>query len=226
MLTLFGNLHSGNVHKVQMILGTRLLPFRRVDVRQDRDEPRHPAFLKVNPMGKVPALLLENGDLLSESGAILFYFARGTSLWPDRLREQTEVLRWMFFEQYSHEPALAVLRYVKMFSGASHAPLARIAELTQKSKFALGVLNDRLKVTEWIAGPQPTIADYALYPYTRLADEAGLPTADWPEVSTWLTRVENLPGVSPVYQDAAVEVVAFSTYFNDYGSQVTPRGTP
>src|ERR1700751_278604 len=122
MLTLFGNLDSGNVHKVQMILGARRLPFRRFDVPQDRNEPRHPAFLKINPMGKVPALILENGDILTESGAMLFYFARSTPLWPNDLRRQTEVLRWMFFEQYSHEPALAVLRYLKLFSGSAPPP--------------------------------------------------------------------------------------------------------
>jgi glutathione S-transferase len=213
MLTLFGNLDSGNVHKVQMILGTRGLPFCRVDVRQDRGEPRHPAFLKINPMGKVPALILENGDILTESGAMLFYFARGTPLWPDSLRRQTEVLRWMFFEQYSHEPALAVLRYLKLFSGSASSPVTRIAELEQKSKFVLDILNDRLKVTEWIVGPEPTIADYALYPYTRLAEEVDLPAAGWPRVLSWLTHVEGLPGVSPVYHDAAVEVVPFTTYF-------------
>jgi glutathione S-transferase len=213
MLTLFGNLQSGNVHKVQMILGTRGLPFRRVDVRQDRDEPRHPAFLKVNPMGKVPALILENGDILTESSAMLFYFARGTPLWPNGLRRQTEVLRWMFFEQYSHEPALAVLRYLKLFSGSPSPPIERTEELMRRSRFVLDVLNDRLKVTEWIAGPQPTIADYALYPYTRLAEEIDLPAGDRPAVSSWVTRVESLPGVSPVYHDAAIEVVPFNTYF-------------
>jgi glutathione S-transferase len=213
MLTLFGNLQSGNVHKVQMILGTRRLPFRRVDVRQDRNEPRHPAFLKINPMGKVPALVLENGDVLTESGAILFYFAHNTPLWPDHLRGQTEVLRWMFFEQYSHEPALAVLRYLKLFSPSLPAPAGRIAELMQKSQAVLDVLNRRLQLTAWIAGPRPTIADYALYPYTKLADEAGLQIANWPWILAWLRRVESLPGVSPVYQDAAVEVVTFDAYF-------------
>src|SRR5499427_2242181 len=137
MLTLFGNVESGNVHKVQMILSHLGLPFRRVDVRQDRGQPRDARFLTINPMGKVPAIRLPDGDILSDSGAILFYFTFETPLWPDLRRHQAEVLRWMFFEQYSHEPALAVLRYLKLSAGAAHAPLARIEELTQKSKFAL-----------------------------------------------------------------------------------------
>jgi glutathione S-transferase len=213
MLTLFGNIHSGNVHKVQMILGTRRLAFRRVDVRQDRGEPRHPAFLKINPMGKVPLLLFENGDTLSESGAMLFYFAQGTSLWPNQARAQAEVLRWMFFEQYSHEPALAVLRYLKLYSGPTAEPIARIEELEKRSRFVLDVLNKRLETSKWIAGSDATIADYALYPYTRLAAEVDLPAADWPAVSSWLANVEGLPGVSSVYHDAAVNVVPFNEYF-------------
>ena len=99
MLTLFGNIDSGNVHKVQMIFSRLGLPFRRVDVRQDQGEPRDARFLAINPMGKVPAVRLLDGDILSDSGAILFYFLSGTALWPDVRRDQAEVRRWMFFEQ-------------------------------------------------------------------------------------------------------------------------------
>jgi glutathione S-transferase len=106
LITLFGDLESGNVHKAQMILRRIGLPFRRVDVAQSRAEPRRPEFLRLNPIGKVPVVLLENGDVLSESGAILYYFAKDTELWPNDTRAQAEVLRWMFFEQYSHEPTL------------------------------------------------------------------------------------------------------------------------
>jgi glutathione S-transferase len=98
---LFGNLDSGNVHKVQMILAYRGLRFRRVDVRQDRGQPRDPRFLEINAMGKVPVVRFEDGRILSDSGALLFYFSSGTPLWPQGLRDQAEVLCWMFFEQYS-----------------------------------------------------------------------------------------------------------------------------
>src|SRR5262249_45573078 len=97
MLTLFGNLDSGNVHKVQMILYRLGLPFRRVDVRQDLGQPRDARFLAINPMGKVPALRFSDGDMLSDSGAILYYLSFGTPLWPNARRDQAEVLRWMFF---------------------------------------------------------------------------------------------------------------------------------
>jgi glutathione S-transferase len=213
MLTLFGNVESGNVHKVQMILFRLGLPFRRVDVRQDQGQPREARFLAINPMGKVPALRLPDGDILCDSGAILFYFAFGTPLWPGVRRDQAEVLRWMFFEQYSHEPALAVLRYLKRFTRDPDAHPSRIAELVAKSTFALGVLEKRLAQVQWIAGPVPTIADYALYPYTQWMDEVGFSPGDWPAISLWLRRVKDLPRFLPLYTDAAREVIAFADYF-------------
>jgi glutathione S-transferase len=196
-----------------MILSRLDLPFRRVDVRQDREQPRDARFLAINPMGKVPALRLSDGDILSDSGAILFYFSFGTSLWPDVRRDQAEVLRWMFFEQYSHEPALAVLRYLKRFTPDPDAHQFRIAELVSKSTFVLRVLEKRLAVAEWIAGPVPTIADYALYPYTHWMDEVGFPHTDWPAISLWLSRIEKLPGFLPLYTDGATEIIAFADYF-------------
>ena len=112
MLTLLGNLESGNVHKIQMMLAYLNLRFARVDVAQTRDEPRRPEFLALNPMGKVPVVVLDGGDVLAESGAVLYWFGRDTPLWPRDSLAQTEVLRWMFFEQYSHEPYIAVARNI------------------------------------------------------------------------------------------------------------------
>jgi glutathione S-transferase len=213
LLTLFGNLDSGNVHKVQMILHARRIPFRRVDVRQDKGQPRDPRFLAVNPMGKVPALRFDDGDVLSDSGALLFHLADDTGLWPTDRRTQSEVLRWLFFEQYSHEPALAVLRYLRRFTSAQDADARRIADLEDRSRFVLGVIEQRLRDRVWIAAETATIADIALYPYTRLAPEAGLALDPWPKVARWLARVEAMPRHLPVYADAATEVVTFDDYF-------------
>lgn len=213
MLTLFGNLDSGNVHKVQMILHLRQIPFRRVDVRQDKGQPRDPRFLAVNPMGKVPAARFDDGDTLSDSGALLFHFAEGTGLWPHDRRAQAEVLRWMFFEQYSHEPALAVLRYLKRFAAPEDVDAHRIADIEQRSRFVLDVMEQRLRERDWIAGAAPTIADLALYPYTHLAPETGFDLAAWPHVGAWLARIAAMPRHLPVYADAAHEVMAFEDYF-------------
>jgi glutathione S-transferase len=179
MLTLFGNLDSGNVHKVQMILARRGTAFCRVDVSQTRGEPRKPQFLAVNPMGKVPAVMFEDGSTLSDSGALLFYFAQGSALWPEDTRAQAQALRWMFFEQYNHEPSLAVMRYLRRFAGGEAENAQRLAELEPKARFALSVMEDRLKDHDWIADDGITIADYALYPYSRMAGDSGLDIAVW-----------------------------------------------
>lgn len=213
MLTLFGNLESGNVHKVQIILRMINRLYRLVDVKQTSGQPRDPRFLALNVMGKVPAVLFENGTVMSESGALLFLFAQGTPFWPQGTPSQTEVLRWMFFEQYNHEPALAVMRYLRCFADAPHAHADRIAQLAPKARFALDVMEARLATTAWVAGTIPTIADIALYPYTRWAPQSGLDVAGWPSVLRWLTCVEALPHFLPLGVSGASEHLSFEDHF-------------
>jgi glutathione S-transferase len=212
VLTLFGNLESGNVHKVQLILAHLRLRYVMVDVAQTRGEPRRPEFLALNPMGKVPVVVLDGGDVLTESGAILYWFGRDTALWPGDNRAQAEVLRWMFFEQYSHEPALAVLRYERRFA-VTPAPEERVRELETKAHRALAAMRARLERSEWIACDSPTLADYALYPYTRWADEAGVDLTEHPAVEHWLSRIEALPRFVPLRSHRAIRVESFETYF-------------
>lgn len=213
MITLFGNLASGNVHKAQMILHRVEIPYKRVDVSQTRNETIAVEYLKLNPIGKIPAVKFENGDVLTESGAILFFFAQDTELWPDDARAQAEVLRWMFFEQYSHEPSLAVIRYLTHYVPDTRKCADRVAELKPKGKFALEVLENQLKRNVWIADETCTIADYALYPYTRLADEAGFNLDEFPNIQKWLTRVETERNHIPFGIDGATETLSFLEYF-------------
>jgi len=212
--TLFGNLDSGNVHKVQMILTTIGELYRRVDVAQTKNEPRDEQFLAINPMGKVPAVLRQDGRVMTESGAILYYFAQGTSLWPGDADLRAEVLRWMFFEQYSHEPTLAVMRYLRHFADDPAAHTERVADLEPKGRHALSVMESRLKRKEWLAADACTIADYALYPYTRAADSAGFHISEFPGIEQWLARVEAQPEFIPLGSDGAVETLGFADYFH------------
>ena len=214
MLTLFGNLDSGNVHKVQMILARIGEPYRRVDVAQTKNEPREEKFLAINPMGKVPAVLRQDGRVMTESGAILYYFSQGTPLWPGDADAATEVLRWMFFEQYSHEPSLAVMRYLRHFAADPNLHLERVAELEPKARHALWVMEARLRNKEWLAADVCTIADYALYPYTRDADSVGISIAEFPGIERWLARVEAQPAFIPLGTDGAVETLGFAEYFD------------
>jgi len=214
MITLFGNLESGNVHKVQMILHQAGIPFRRVDVSQTKKETSSPEFLKINPIGKIPAVLFENGDILTESGAVLFYFAQNTPMWPDDSRTQTEVLRWMFFEQYSHEPTLAVIRYFRLYDPNSKKHITRLKELEPKGRHALNVMENQLKQSSWLVNDICTIADYALYPYTRLADEAGFILEHFPSIQNWLSKIESQPNFISLRSDGASETISFEQYFN------------
>lgn len=211
MLTLFGDLASGNVHKVQMILTHTDHAYRRVDTAQARGEPRSPEFRAINPMGKVPTLLFDDGSVLSESGAILHYFGQGTDLWPDDARGQAEVLRWMFYEQYNLEPSLAVIRYLRRHDTSEEAA-GRIDELAPKARQALEVLEQRLQDRAWIAVDTCTIADLAVYPYTRWMDESGFDPAGYPAVEPWLARVEDRDGFLPMGSDGAAETITFSRY--------------
>jgi glutathione S-transferase len=165
----------------------------------------------MNPMGKVPTLLFENGDIISESGAILYYFAESTELWPRHTREQTEVLRWMFFEQYSHEPSLAVIRFLKHHDNSTEAA-RRIEDLKPKARRALEVMEQQLQKQDWIAGRICTIADFALYPYTRVMNESGFDLGDFPTVNGWLNRLEQQERVLVMGEDGADESIAFSDY--------------
>ena len=224
MLTLLGNLESGNVHKIQMMLAYLNLRFARVDVAQTRDEPRRPEFLALNPMGKVPVVVLDGGDVLAESGAVLYWFGRDTPLWPRDSLAQTEVLRWMFFEQYSHEPALAVLRYARRF--ATSPPSAdRVRELENKSRFVLAAMDGQLARRPWIAGSHCTLADYALYPYTKWADEADLRLEQYSSVEQWL-RFEAQPRFLPLGTEGAVSVKKFQEYFGRPKIKPLDRAAP
>lgn len=213
MLTLFGNLDSGNVHKAQMILRRIGESYRRVDVAQPRGEPRDPRFLAVNPMGKVPVVQREDGRLITESGAILYRFSQGTPLWPADPDERTEVLRWMFFEQYCHEPTLAVMRYLRQFVDNPENHAGRVSELEPGARHALGVMESRLDDNDWLAGEACTIADYALYPYTRSADSSGFDLGEFPGIDRWLARVESQPAFLPFGSDGAAETLSFAEYF-------------
>jgi glutathione S-transferase len=212
MTTLFGDLESGNVHKVQLLLRRLDVPYRRVDVSQSRGDTRRPEFLALNPIGKVPALLLDDGDVISESGAILYLFGCRSELWPADERARAEVLRWMFFEQYSHEPALAVLRYLKRFAGDPAAHAHRFDDLAARAARALRAMEVRLGASAWIAGDRPTLADYALYPYTRWAGEADVDLQPYPAVSRWLAAFEALPAFLPLRTDGATTSISFDSF--------------
>jgi glutathione S-transferase len=199
MLTLYGDLDSGNVYKVRLLLAQLGISYQRVDTTQNRGEPNSAAFRAINPIGKIPTVVFDDGRMLSESGAILFYFAQTSRLWPTGDWEQAEVMRWLFFEQYSHEPYIAVNRHWTLhLTPAERDRLAdRIAQNHQRGEQALGVMEQQLNCADWLAARHYTVADIALYAYTHTAREGRFDLAPYSGIARWLERVREQPGHIP-----------------------------
>jgi glutathione S-transferase len=191
---------SGNSYKVRLLLGLVGTRCEVVDYDTRGGETRTPGFLEsINPDGKVPVLELGDGTMLPESGAILYYLAEGTPYLPEGKLERAQVLRWMFFEQYSLLLYLGRPRLWRMsgveITGQRKAQLERLFEQGYR---ALGVMERHLGNHEYFVGENPTVADVALYAYPRLCPEGGYELEGFPAVRAWLERISSLPGyVSP-----------------------------
>jgi glutathione S-transferase len=189
---------SGNCYKVRLLLTHLGLPFERqtVDVA---DRTNRPEILGgLNPALRVPTLILDDGRPLGESGAILWYFGEGTRFVPEDRYERAQVLQWMFFEQYDHEPALAVVRFWLLYSGRPQAFADRLEERKAAGYRALAAMERHLDGRELLVGGGLTLADIALYAYTHVAPEAGFDLEPYPAIRAWLGRIAGEPGHVPI----------------------------
>jgi glutathione S-transferase len=193
-LTVHGTAGSGNCHKVRLALDILGRPYEWREIDIMAGATRAPAFLAMNPNGKVPVLQIDASTFLPESNAILWYVAEGTPLVPSDRLERARVLQWMFFEQYSHEPYIAVARFIRRFLGKDDDP--RLPELLKRGDAALAVMERHLSTRDWMVGDAPTIADLALFAYTHKAADGGFDLARHPAVSAWLARCLRQRGVS------------------------------
>jgi glutathione S-transferase len=198
MHTVFGMADSGNCYKVKLALEQLELPYRWVEVNTAKGETRTREFLARNPNGQVPTLQLEDGQYLPESGAILCYLAEGTPLLPADRLERARVLQWMFFEQYSHEPCIAVARAILRYQPPDSPRRAELPRLQERGQKALGVMQQHLETSNYFAGANYSIADIALYAYTHCAADGGFELARYPAVVAWLARVRAQPGHVPL----------------------------
>ncbi|WP_029350493.1 glutathione S-transferase family protein [Bosea sp. 117] len=195
MITLYDMPESGNSYKVRLAAAHLGRPLRRVRMSSRDGSTRTPEFLARNPIGKLPTVELEDGRCLAESNAIMLYLAEGTPLLPTDRYDRAKAYEWLFFEQYSHEPAIAVRRALLTY--AERAALAtpeRMVQLLEAGNKALGVMEARLAAHDWLAGDAFSVADIALYAYTHTAEEGGYDLAPFPAVRAWLARVAALPG--------------------------------
>ncbi len=192
-LRLYDYFESGNAYKVRLLLTLLGRPFERVHLDILEGETRSPAFVAKNPNHRVPTLELGDGRVLAESNAILFYLAEGTPFLPSGAWERAQVLQWMFFEQYSHEPFIAVARFWH-FSGQAEAKRDELPAKMEGGRHALGVMEGHLDGREWLVADRRSIADIALFAYTHVAHEGGFDLAAYPNVQAWIERFEAQPG--------------------------------
>lgn len=192
--TLYSMQFSGNCYKPRLAMHELGIPFEIVDFRKGSGQTTSPDFLALNPNAQVPLLILPDGRPLSESNAMLLHLAEGSDLIPVDRYERALCYQWLFFEQYSHEPVIAVARnWLHYIPGGRETMAHRIEEWREKGNRVLSIMEDRLKASDFFAGPSFSIADIALYAYTHVAGEADYDLARYPAVSAWLARVAARP---------------------------------
>ena len=190
---LFDYLDSGNGYKVRLLLAQLHLPYDWTELDIDKGETRTAQFLACNPNGRIPTLQLDDGTWLPESNAILWYLAEESRFVPDTRRGRAQVLQWMFFEQYSHEPYVATPRYICRHLPADDPRRAELPDRLKKGHAALRVMEQHLATRAFFVEERYSIADIALYAYTHVAPDGGLELGEYPKVREWLARVAAQP---------------------------------
>ncbi len=197
-LRFYGDSISGNCYKLKLAARQLDIPFDWQEVDILAGDTRTPEFLALNPNGKVPIMVLPDGRVIPESNAILSYLAEGTELGGQDRFERAEILSWLFFEQYSHEPYIATSRFIVRYLGNPEERRADLEAKRSGGEKALDVMNRHLAEHDFFANDRYSIADIALYAYTHVADEGGFDVAPHTHVAAWLDRVAAQPGHVPM----------------------------
>ena len=198
-MILYNSAISGNCYKVRLLLAHLGIDYETREVEVvDRSAPRG-ELEELNPAVRVPTIVLDDGRPLAESNAILWYFGDGTPWVPDDAYERAQVLQWLFFEQYEHEPAIAVARFLVSYSQLPREHYERrLPHLQVTGTKALAAMDRHLATRDWLAADSPTIADISLYAYTHAADEGEFDLQPYASVRAWLDRFAALPGHVPL----------------------------
>jgi glutathione S-transferase len=197
-MLLYNSAVSGNCYKVRLVAAQLGVPLELAEVDVVDRSNRVELLGDLNPALRVPTLVLDDGRPLAESGAIVWYLAEGSALIPDDPYERAQVLQWMFFEQYVHEPAIAVVRFLVAYSGRAEEYQELIERKTADGYAALDAMERHLDGRTFLVGERYTLADVALYAYTHVAHEGGFELAGYPAIGAWLDRVAVQPGHVPI----------------------------
>lgn len=193
MFKVYGDYRSGNCYKVKLMLHLLGREYQWLPIDILKGETQTAEFLAKNPNGKIPVLELEDGTFLWESNAILNFLADGSAFIPSEPRLRTQMLQWQFFEQYSHEPYVAVARFIQLYQGMPEARREEYEVCHVRGHKAFRVMEQQLQRTPYLVGEQYTLADIALYAYTHVAHEGGFDLSGYPAINAWLARVASHP---------------------------------
>lgn len=199
MYRLYDYLPSGNGYKVRLVLKYLSLPYELTEIDIKNGATRKPAFLAINPNGRIPVLEVSGKGHLAESHAIISYLAEGTELVPDESFERARMWQWMCFEQYNLEPNIGTVRFWVGSLGKTRAELGeKLVEKKKHGYAALDVLEEGLRDRDFLAGGRYSLADIAVYAYTHVAHEGGFDLAPYPHIRAWCERVCNQPRWAPI----------------------------
>ena len=193
MFKVYGDYRSGNCYKVKLMLHLLGREYQWLPIDILKGETQTAEFLAKNPNGKIPVLELEDGTFLWESNAILNFLADGSEFIPNEPRLRTQMLQWQFFEQYSHEPYVAVARFIQLYQGMPEARREEYEVCHVRGHKAFRVMEQQLQRTPYLVGEQYTLADIALYAYTHVAHEGGFDLSGYPAINAWLARIASHP---------------------------------
>jgi glutathione S-transferase len=212
MITVHGYSPSGNCHKLRMLLGHLGRDHRWIEIDSAHGATRTPEYLAKNPNGKVPMIEADDGRVMVESNAILAWLADGTPYFAGDAWQRAQTLSWMFFEQYSHEPFVAVARFIAGWTPLDSPRRADLPRLRERGHDALGVMERHLASNHWFSATGYGIADIALFGYTHCAEDGGLDLERFPRVVAWLDRVRAQPGfvAMPMYAAENIALIELS----------------
>jgi len=190
-MKLYDYLPSGNSYKVRLLLSYLDMDYDWVNLNIIDGQTRTDDFMALNPVGQIPVLELDDGRTIAESNAILHYLGASSELWPEGRYDQAKALQWMFFEQYKHEPSIAVARFIRNYFMESRAD--ELPSLMERGYLALDIMEAHLAQTDWFAGARRSLADISLYAYTHVADAGGFDLSRYVHIMAWLERMRDHP---------------------------------
>jgi len=197
-MKIYGDYQSGNCYKIKLITALLNIQHEWIDVDILKNETKTELYLSKNPIGQIPLLECDDGSFITESNAILNFLAFNSLLLPNEPYQRAKVLQWQFFEQYSHEPYIAVARFIAKYLGLPDDKKEEYAAKQEGGHKALAVMEQQLQQSPYLVGESITIADISLYGYTHVADEGGFDLAAYSAIQQWVERIQQQPHYVPM----------------------------